>query len=184
MAPNFQEFESKCKASIEHFKQDLGKLRTGRASASMLDIVFVDYYGSSVQIKTLGMINTPEPRLITVQVFDASAVEAVEKAIKHADLGLNPMRDGSLIRIPVPSLTEDRRKELLKKLHKMSEDAKIVVRNLRRDSIDALKKQQKNGDVSEDESRKGQEQIQKITDKYVAEVDVHLAAKEKEMMEV
>jgi ribosome recycling factor len=184
MAQNFAEFEQKCKASIDHFKQDLGKLRTGRASASMLDVVFVDYYGSSVQLKTLGMINTPEPRLITVQVFDGGAVDAVEKAIKHADLGLNPQRDGNLIRVPVPSLTEERRKDLIKKLHKMSEDGKVVIRNLRRDAIDSLKKQQKNGEVSEDDLRKGQEQIQKITDKYIAEVDVHLAAKEKEMMEV
>ena len=184
MAQNYAEFEQKCKASIEHFKQDVSKLRTGRASASMLDVVFVDYYGSSTQLKTLGMINTPEPRLITVQVYDGGAIEAVEKAIKHADLGLNPQRDGNLIRIPVPTLTEDRRKDLIKKLHKMAEDGKIVIRNLRRDSIDTLKKQQKNGEVSEDESRKGQEQIQKITDKYIAEVDVQLAAKEKEMMEV
>lgn len=184
MATNFGEFEQKCKSSIEHYKNDLNKLRTGRAQSSMLDVVFVDYYGSSVQLKTLGMINTPEPRMITVQVFDGSAVEACEKAIKYADLGLNPQRDGNLIRIPIPSLTEDRRKELIKKLHKMGEDAKVVIRNLRRDTIDQLKKQQKNGEVSEDDSRKGQEQIQKITDKYIAEVDVHLAAKEKEMMEV
>ena len=184
MAQNFSDFEAKCKASLEHFKQDLGKLRTGRASGAILDVVYVDYYGSSVQLKTLGMINTPEPRLITVQVFDGGATDAVEKAIKQADLGLNPSRDGNLIRIPIPSLTEERRKDLIKKLHKMGEDGKIVIRNLRRDTIDVLKKQQKNGEVSEDDSRKGQEQIQKITDKYIAEVDVQLAAKEKEMMEV
>lgn len=184
MSVNTAEFEHKCKASIEHFKQDINKIRTGRAQGSMLDVVFVDYYGSSVQLKTLGMINAPEPRLITVQIYDAGAVEAAEKAIKHADLGLNPQRDGNLIRIPIPALTEERRKEFIKKLHKMGEDAKVVIRNLRRDSIDVIKKSQKDGKLSEDDSRKGQEQIQKITDKYVAEVDVHLASKEKEMMEV
>ena len=184
MAINLGDFEQKCKASIEHFKQDLTKIRTGRASSSMLDVVHVDYYGSSVQLKTLAMINTPEPRLIVVQVYDASAADAVEKAIKHADLGFNPAREGNLIRISVPALTEDRRKELIKKLHKMGEDAKIVVRNLRRDVIDAVKKQQKGGEVSEDESRKGQESVQKITDKYTAEIETLLTQKEKEMMEV
>lgn len=184
MAANFGEFEQKCKGSIEHFKVELGKLRTGRASASMLDGVQVDYYGSSVPLKQLAMLNTPEPRLITVQVYDASAADAVEKAIKHADLGFNPSRDGNVIRINVPSLTEERRKELIKKLHKMGEDAKVVVRNHRRDAIDLIKKQQKAGEVSEDDSRKGQEGIQKVTDKYIAEVDQLLVQKEKEMMEV
>lgn len=184
MAPQFGDFEQKCKGGVEHFKQDASKLRTGRASASMLDVVHVDYYGTSTPLKALAMVNAPEPRLIVVQVYDGSAVESVEKAIKHADLGFNPSREGNLIRIPVPALTEDRRKDLIKKLHKMGEDAKVVIRNHRRDAIDNLKKQQKNGDISEDESRKGQETIQKLTDKYIAEIDQQAAAKEKEMMEV
>lgn len=178
------DFEVKCKASIEHFKQDLLKLRTGRANSSMLDVVQVEYYGSYVPLKQIAMLNAPEPRLLTVQVYDASASEAVEKAIKHADLGFNPSREGNLIRIPVPALTEERRRELIKKLHKMGEEAKVVVRNLRRDSIDALKKSQKDGKVSEDESRRGQDQIQKVTDKYTAEIETLLGLKEKEMMEV
>lgn len=178
------DFEAKCKGSIEHFKQELLKLRTGRASASMLDVVQVEYYGSLVPLKQLAMLNAPEPRLLTVQVYDASASEAVEKAIKHADLGFNPMREGNLIRIPVPALTEERRKDLIKKLHKMGEEAKVVVRNLRRDAIDALKKSQKDGKISEDDSRRGQDQIQKVTDKYTAEIETLLGLKEKEMMEV
>lgn len=184
MAGQFGDFEQKGKATVDHFKQDIGKLRTGRASASMLDVVHVDYYGSSTQLKQLAMINAPEPRLIVVQVYDASATEAVEKAIKQADLGFNPSRDGNLIRINVPTLTEERRKDLIKKLHKMGEDAKVAVRGHRRDAVDLLKKQQKDGKVSEDDSRKGQDTIQKMTDKLIAEIDQQIVLKEKEMMEV
>lgn len=178
------DFEAKCRGSVDHFKQDLSKLRTGRATASMLDVVQVDYYGSMLPLKQLAMVNAPEARLLTVQVYDASASEAVEKAIKHADLGFNPIREGNLIRIPVPALTEERRKDLIKKLHKMGEDAKVIIRNLRRDAIDAIKKSQKDGKMSEDESRRGQDQTQKVTDKYTAEIETLLGQKEKEMMEV
>ena len=150
----------------------------------MLDVVHVDYYGSMVPLKQIAMVNAPEPRMIVVQVYDQSAADAVEKAIKHADLGFNPSREANMIRIVVPSLTEERRKDLIKKLHKMGEEAKVSIRNIRRDVIDALKKQQKGGNISEDDSRKGQEGVQKITDKYTGEIGTLVTQKEKEMMEV
>lgn len=178
------EFESKCKKAIEHFKKELSKVRTGRASPGLVEGLHVDYYGTSVPIQQLGMINTPEPRLITIQVYDASAAESIDKTIRQADLGLSPARDGNMIRIQVPALTEERRKEIVKRLHKMGEEGKVGIRNHRRESIDAVKKAQKDGKATEDESRKAQDEIQKITDKYVAEVDTHLSSKEKEVMEV
>lgn len=184
MSGKFDDLEQKCKKTIEHFKRDMGKMRTGRANSSMLEGVHVDYYGSSVPLIQLGMINAPEPRLLTIQIYDAGAVDAVEKAIRQADLGLNPARDGNLIRINIPPLTEDRRKDLIKKLHKMCEENRVVIRNHRRDSIDILKKDEKDKKLSADDLRRGQEQVQKITDKYIAEIDALLAAKEKEMMEV
>jgi ribosome recycling factor len=132
----------------------------------------------------MGMVAAPEPRLLTIQVYDGAAVEAVEKAIQQAELGLNPMRDGSLIRVAIPALNEERRKELTKKISKMAEETKIALRNLRRDEVESVKKQQKNKELSEDDSRKAQEEIQKIVDKFIADVDVAAAAKTKEIMEV
>jgi ribosome recycling factor len=184
MAGNFGELEGKCKKTVEHFKTDLGRIRTGRANAKLLDGLHVDYYGSSVPLIQLGMINAPEPRLITIQVYDAGACEAIEKAIQQSDLGLNPAREGSMIRINIPPLNEERRKELIKKLHKMAEDVRVVMRNHRRDSIDDLKKKEKAKAISADDLRRGQEEVQKITDKYIKEVDTMTASKEKEMMEV
>lgn len=184
MSGKFGDLEGKCKKTIEHYKKDLGRVRTGRASTSLLEGIQVDYYGSMVPIIQVGMINAPEPRLITVQVYDNKAVEAVEKAIQQSELGLNPARDGNIIRIAIPALTEDRRKELIKKLHKMAEETKVALRNHRRDSIDLLKKQEKGKEISADDLRRGQDEIQKITDKHIAEIDTLLAGKEKELMEV
>lgn len=184
MAGKFVELEQKCKKSLEHFKKDLQRLRTGRATTSLLEGISADYYGSSTPLMQLGMINAPEPRLLTVQVYDASAVEAIEKAILQADLGLNPMREGSLLRIPVPALTEERRKDLVKKLHKMVEEAKVTIRNHRRESIDVLKKQEKDKTASVDDVRRGSDEIQKITDKTIADLDQAVAVKEKEIMDV
>jgi len=176
--------EKKSKGTIEHFKKELAKIRTGRASAGMLDGIQVDYYGSSVPILQLGLINTPESRLITVQVYDTGAVEAVEKAIRQADLGFNPSRDGGLIRINVPVLTEERRKALVKALHKTGEETKVAVRGHRRDAIDELKRLEKNKEISTDDVRRAQDEVQKITDKFTSEIDVILSAKDKELMEV
>ena len=144
----------------------------------------VEYYGSQVPLLQLGMINTPEPRLITVQVYDVGAVEAIEKAIMQADIGLTPSRDGSLIRMQIPALTEERRKDLIKKLHKTAEENRVVLRTHRRETLDVLKKQEKDKVISADDLRRGGEQVQKIVDKYIADIDVLLAGKEKEMLEV
>ena len=184
MSDDTAELEEKCTNTIEHFKGELSRMRTGRATTGLLEGVTVEYYGSQVPLMQLGMINVPEPRMVTVQVYDAGAVESVEKAIQQADLGLNPARDGNLIRIAIPALTEERRKELIKKLHQMAENARVAIRNHRRDSIDILKKQQKEKEISEDDLHRGEEQIQKVTDKYTKDVDTHLATKEKEMLEV
>ena len=156
-------------------------MRGGRASSQMLEGIMVDYYGSQTPIRQLGMINTPEPRLITIQVYDGGAVDGVEKAIRQADLGLNPARDGNLIRVNIPALTEERRKELIKKLHKMGEETKVAIRNHRRDSIDEIKKDKS---ISEDESRRLQEDIQKVVDAAGKDADAVIAAKEKEMLAV
>lgn len=179
----YGDLENKCKKSIEHLKTEAGRLRTGRANAGMLEGVSVEYYGSYVPIIQLGMINVPEPRLITVQIYDAGAVEAVEKAIQKAELGLNPMRDGNLLRLAVPALNEERRKEMVKKLGSLGEDAKIAIRAHRKEANDAIKKDEKDKKISQDDARKQTDDAQKITDKFVAEVDVVVAAKEKEILE-
>lgn len=184
MSPGFADLEDKCKKTIEHFRKDLGRLRSGRAHASLLEGVTADYYGSQVPLQQLGLIAAPEARLLTIQVYDPSAVEAVEKAIQQSGLGLNPARDGNLVRIAIPALNEERRKELIKKLHKMAEETKVALRNHRRDTIDSLKKREKDKQISEDEVRKGQEEVQKIVDRYSADVDSVMSAKEKEMLEV
>jgi len=184
MSTKFTELEQACKKAIEHFKKDLGRLRTGRASTSLLDGLMVEYYGSTVPLIQVGMVNAPEPRMLTVQVYDAGAAEGVERAIQKADLGLNPSRDGNLIRIAIPALSEQRRKEMVKNLSKMSEETKVGIRNHRRDEIEALKKRAKNKEIAEDDSRRGGEEVQKITDRFTAEVDTISAAKEKEIMEV
>ena len=184
MSTPFAVLEDSCKKTIEHFKKELGRMRTGRANGSVLEGIVVEYYGSQVPLIQLGMINTPEPRLITVQVYDQGAVEAIEKAITQSDLGLNPSRDGTLLRMQIPALTEERRKDLIKKLHKTAEENRVVLRNHRRDTLDVLKKQEKDKAISADDLRRGQDQVQKIVDKYIAEIDVLLGSKEKEMLEV
>lgn len=184
MSLNKSELESRLKKTIEHFKKELGHMRSARASVGILDGIHVDYYGSSVPLQQLGLINAPESRLIVIQVYDKAAVESVVKAIMQSDVGITPSTDGNLIRLNVPTLTEERRKDLVKKLHKFAEESRIGIRNTRRDIIDDLKKQQKNKEISEDDLHKGQEEVQKITDKYISEIEHLLQIKEKEMMEV
>ena len=184
MAVSVAELDGKCKKTLEHFKKELGHVRTGRANSSILDGIHVDYYGTSVPLIQLAMVNAPEPRLLTVQVYDANAVESVEKAIQKSNLGLSPNRDGSLIRLVIATLTEERRKEFIKGLHKMAEDSRIVMRNNRREMIDELKKKVKAKQVSEDEERRAGAEVQKITDRYIKDIDQLVGAKEKEMMEV
>ena len=184
MTVNLGDLDSKGKKTVEHFKKELQHIRTGRASTGLLDGIHVEYYGTSVPLIQLGMINAPEPRLITIQVYDANAVEAVEKAILKSNLGLNPSRDGSLVRLAIPSLTEERRKELIKTLHKMAEEERIALRNVRREAIEDLKKKVKAKQASEDEERRAETEVQKITDRHIKEIDQLAAVKEKEMMEV
>ena len=184
MSGQFEAYKAQCAKAVEHYKKELSRLRSGRATPQLLEGVNVDYYGSRVSLQQLGMVSAPEPRMLTIQVYDGGAVEAIEKAIQQSELGLNPSREGSLIRVVIPPLNEERRKDLIKKVGKMAEETKVSLRNLRRDEVENVKKKVKNKEISEDDSRRAQEEIQKILDKVVAEVDVASGAKEKELMEV
>jgi len=182
------EILSDLKSSIgkahEALKRDLGKVRTGRAHAGMLDSVRVDYYGVMTPIGQMATVNVPEPRLLTVKPWDKSAVKLVEKAIRDADLGLNPQVDGDLIRLPIPPLTEERRREMVKVARSKGEDAKVSVRNTRRHAKDALDKLQKDGDAGEDDVHRAERELDETTSKYVANIDELLKHKESELLEV
>jgi ribosome recycling factor len=184
MSSQFDTYKSLCAKALDHYKKELSRLRSGRATPSILEGLMVDYYGSRVSLQQLGMVSAPEPRMLTIQVYDAGAVEAIEKGIQQSDLGLNPNRDGSLIRVMIPALNEERRKDLIKKVNKMAEETRVALRNLRRDEVEGVKKKVKSKELSEDDSRRAQDEIQKIVDKFIADVDAAAAAKEKEMMEV
>lgn len=175
--------EERMEKALGALKRDLQTLRAGRASSAMLDRVQVDYYGTATPINQMGSINTPDSRTLIIQPWDKTALGAIEKALLKSDLGLTPANDGSIIRINIPPLTEERRAELAKSTKKFGEEAKVAIRNIRRDANDDIKKKEKS-EISEDESRRHQEDVQKITDRFVAEVDKILAAKEKEIMEV
>ena len=181
---DYTELESSCEDTIEYLRTELSRMRTGRAHTGLLETISVDYYGAQTPLQQLGLISAPEARMLTVQVYDASAVDSVEKAIQQSELQLNPSRDGNLLRIPIPALTEERRKDLVKGLHKSAEEGKVAIRNHRRDAIDKAKKMEKEKEISEDDLSRSKDEIQKITDKYVKMVDELLAEKEKEMMEV
>jgi ribosome recycling factor len=172
------------KKAIDSLKHHLTRVRTGRASASILDGVQVDYYGSLSPIAQLGQISTPEARLLQIQPFDKTMIPAIEKAIFGANLGVTPTSDGNLVRLNFPSLTEDKRKDLAREIKKIGEDTKVIIRNARRDQNDAVKKAEKDKVVSEDESKKIQAEIQTITDKFTKEVDVIVTAKEKEVLAI
>jgi ribosome recycling factor len=170
--------------SIQTTRDEFNSVRTGRASASLLDRVMVDYYGTKTQLKQLATINAPEPRLLTIQPFDPSSIKAIEKAIQESDLGLNPSNDGKVIRLPIPQLTEDRRKELVKVVRGRGEDGKVAIRNVRRDVMHHLKELVVNGDVGDDEERRAEERVQKLTDEHTQRIDEILKRKEAEIMEV
>jgi ribosome recycling factor len=170
--------------AISSLKHDLGSLRTGRASPSLLDPITVDAYGSAMPMNQVATVSVPEPRLLSVQVWDRSMVAAVEKAIRESDLGLNPQTEGQTIRLRIPEMTEQRRKEMVKVAHKYAEEARIAVRHVRRDGLDLLKKLEKDGAMSQDDEKRQAGEVQKATDGAVAEVDQVLAAKEKEIMQV
>ncbi|UFU01056.1 ribosome recycling factor [Radiobacillus kanasensis] len=178
------ETQQKMKQAVQAFSKQLATVRAGRANPSLLDSVYVDYYGASTPLNQLATISTPEARLLVITPFDKSSISEIEKAIQKADLGLSPSSDGNIIRINIPALTEERRKELVKVVGKYAEEAKVQIRNIRRDSNDALKKAEKNGDLTEDELRGYQDDVQKQTDKHIDEIDELVKQKEKEMMEV
>ena len=170
--------------TIEVFGKELSSLRTGRANAAMLDLVKVDVYGQKMPINQIGSITTPEPRMINIQIWDQNNVSLVDAAIKKSELGLNPQIDGQLIRLPVPELNEERRTEIKKMIKSMGEKCKVSVRNIRREANEELKKLQKNKDVSEDEEKSYEKNIQNITDKHILIIDDKVASKEKEIMTI
>lgn len=169
---------------VEHLRRELTTIRTGRASLSLLDGVHVDYYGTPTPLKQIASLSIPESRIIAIQPWEAGRIPEIEKAIQGANLGLQPSNDGKIIRLTVPLLTEERRKEYVKLARRMGEDAKVAVRNVRRDTNDDLKKGQKAGDLSEDTQRTAQEDIQRLTDQYVTRIDEILSKKEAEILEV
>jgi ribosome recycling factor len=178
------DLEKRMRASLEALKRELSGLRTGRASTHLLDPVQVSVYGSKMPLSQLATISVPEPRMISVQVWDKSNVQAVDKAIREANLGLNPVVDGALIRLPIPTLTADRRQELAKLAHKYAEQSRVAVRNVRREGMELLKKLEKDGKMSQDEHHKASAKVQELTDKLVKEIDETLAAKEAEIHKV
>ncbi|HYD99923.1 MAG TPA: ribosome recycling factor [Alphaproteobacteria bacterium] len=182
--PDIEGLRRRMDGAIEALRKELGGLRTGRASTSLLDRVQVDAYGASMPIAQVGTVGVPEPRMLTVQVWDRGLVKATEKAIRDSGLGLNPQTDGQTIRVPLPDLSQERRAELAKVARKYAEDARVAIRNVRRDGMDMLKKAEKAGDISEDEHRTLADKVQKMTDDHVKKVDEAAAAKEKEIMQV
>jgi len=180
----FKDTGGRMARSIEAFKKDLGKIRTGRASFSLLDGIKVDYYGTPTPLPQVGTLSVPESRMITVTPWDTKMVGPIEKAIQASGLGLNPSNDGKMVRIPIPPLTEERRKDLVKVVKKMAEDARIAVRNIRRESLEKVKEKEKKKEISEDEMKRWQDRVQKETDSYVKKIEEILKAKEQEIMEV
>lgn len=184
MSYDKNELNRRMDGAVSTVKSELNGLRTGRASAALLDPVKVEAYGNVSPINQVGTVGTPEPRLITVQVWDKGLVKAVDKAIRDAGLGLNPQTDGQLIRVPLPELNEERRKELVKLAHKYAEAARVAVRNVRRDGMDALKKAEKDGKIGQDEHHKLGDELQKLTDGHIRDIDQSLQGKEQEIMQV
>jgi ribosome recycling factor len=178
------ELKRRMQGAINALKQELGGLRTGRASASLLDPIQVEAYGSHMPLNQLATVSVPEPRLISVQVWDRSMVHAVEKAIVNSNLGLSPATEGQVVRLRIPELNEERRKELVKVAHKYAETARIAVRHVRRDGLDTLKKMEKDHKISEDDHKNMADQVQKATDRAIGEIDQMLAGKEKEVLTV
>src|SRR4051812_33168367 len=180
----YVQLKSRMDKAVEDFRKEMAATRTGRASVHMLDGVNVEAYGSQMPLNQLANVSAPEPQLITVQPWDVSVIGSIEKAIRTAGLGLNPMNDGKIVRVPVPALTEERRKEMVKHLHKILEDHRTAVRNIRRDGNDAIKKTLKDKKITEDEERGALEQIQKLTDDEIKKMEEMSKAKEKEVMQV
>ncbi|MBN9354765.1 MAG: ribosome recycling factor [Hyphomicrobium denitrificans] len=181
---DINEVEKRMRASLDALKREFSGLRTGRASANLLDPVHVMVYGARMPLNQVATVSVPEPRMISVQVWDRSNVTAVDKGIREANLGLNPIMDGQILRLPIPSLTADRRQELVKLAHKYAEQSKVAVRNVRREAMDLLKKLEKDGKMSQDDHRGHSEKVQELTDRIIKEVDSTLVTKEAEIQKV
>jgi ribosome recycling factor len=180
----FAQLRTRMEKAVEDFRKELAAIRTGRASVHMLDSVNIDYYGTAMPLNQIAQVHAPEAQLITVQPFDPSSLATIEKAIRAADLGLNPMNDGKLIRVPVPPLTEERRRDLVKHLHKVLEDHRTAVRNIRRDGNELIKKSLKDKKITEDDERRSLDEIQKLTDGEIKKMEDMGKAKEKEILEI
>jgi ribosome recycling factor len=178
------DLEASMRKSVEATQRTFNTIRTGRANPSLLDKIQVEYYGAETPLKSLATITTPDSQTIQIQPFDAGSINVIEKAIAMSDLGLTPNNDGKAIRINIPPLTEDRRKDLCKIAAKYAEEGKVALRNIRRDAIEKVKKQEKEGELSEDQSRDEQDKVQKLTDRFIAELEKHLATKEAEILKV
>jgi ribosome recycling factor len=176
--------EHRMQSAVTALDREMNTVRTGRARPSLVEALKIDYYGTPTPLNQVAAINAPEPRMITIQPWDKTQLGTIEKAIQKSDLGLTPTNDGNIIRLAIPALTEDRRKELVKVVHKKAEDGRVAVRNVRRDSLEELRKLQHDKEISDDDERRAQERLQKLTDKYVAEIDKHGHAKEQELLEV
>ncbi|MDF1580378.1 MAG: ribosome recycling factor [Desulfuromonadales bacterium] len=170
--------------AVEALKKEMNKVRTGRATTSLLDNISVDYYGTPTPLNQVGTLSVPEPRMITIQPWEKNLIPAIEKAILRSDLGLNPNSDGQLIRISFPPLTEERRKEMAKVIKRMGEDAKVAVRNIRRDANESLKKMEKEKEISADDLKRGEKEVQDLTDRFIVKVDEVVSNKEAEVMEI
>jgi ribosome recycling factor len=181
---SLQKARQRMDGAIEALRREFASVRTGKANAALLDTVKVEAYGSTVPINQVGTVSAPEARMLVVQPWDKSLLKAIEKALRESDLGLNPSNDGTILRIPIPPLTEERRREFVKMLHKLTEEARVAVRNVRRDANDEVKQRQKDEGLSEDDIRREQGEVQKLTDQYVAKIDELMKHKEAEIMEV
>ena len=179
----FKDAETRMKKTVEATQSELSKIRTGKASPAILDAVRVDYYGSNVPIKQVASISVPEPRLINIQPWDKKMLSEIERAILKSDLGLNPINDGNTIRVPIPPLTEERRRDLVRVVHKLGEEGRIAIRNIRRDANERLKKAEKSHEISEDDSHRAMKEIQELTDEYIKKIDEIIKDKEEEILE-
>lgn len=179
-----KEAEEKMSKTISVYKEDLQSIRAGRANPALLDKITVDYYGQMTPLKQVGSVSAPEPRLLVIQPWDSKLIPVIEKEILKSDLGLNPSNDGKVIRLIIPQLTEERRRDLAKLVKKNGENAKVAIRNIRREMIDKIKKMEKNKELSEDDRKEAEAEMQKITDKFVEEVDAITKKKEEELMEI
>ena len=184
MAVDFKEHSRKMEKALEHLQDEFGAVRAGRANAKVLDRITVEYYGSETPLNGVATISSPDARTLVISPWDTKLLKDIQKAIQVSDLGINPQNDGRVIRLVFPQLTEDRRKELVKQIKKYAEDAKVAMRNIRRDGMDMVKKQKKNSEITEDEQKKAEKDLQDLLDKFIKKVDEATAAKEKELMAI